>query len=85
MTDDRPKWPDSLPRPVDIDEGALRYNLIPDDLDTTQSIVNIVHDLYWFPDDSYFLFFAYGTGIRAELNNTLETHGVAMKKTELYF
>lgn len=85
MTDKQPKWPDSLPHPVEINEGARRCNLMPDDLETAQAVRDLVHDLYWFPHDSYFLFFVYGTGIGVELNNALGTHGITMKKTELYF
>ena len=66
-------------------EGPRHSSLMPDDLSSVEGITNLVHDLYWYPDDLYLLFFFFGEGIAASLNETLKTHGVAMKKTELYF
>lgn len=85
MTERIPKFPDSLPPPVEVVEGPRYINFMPDELKPTTAIADLVHDLYCHHDNHYFLFFVYGEGIGADLKERLKSHGVAMKKTELYF
>ena len=85
MTDELPKWPDSLPPPIEFVEGPQRVFLSSEDLNGQRTLTDLVHDLYWFPDSEYFLYFEHGAGIGHELNARLEECGVEMRKTELYF
>ncbi len=85
MTEELPKFPDSLPPPVEVGEGSRYINLTPDGLKPAAALADLVHDLYWFPDNHYFLFFVYGEGIGTNLQERLKSHGVATKKTEMYF
>jgi hypothetical protein len=73
MTEERPKWPSSLPPPVEITEGPSRVDLTPADLSTAEDISGLVSDLYWHSDDHYYLFFKHGEGIGAELTKQLES------------
>jgi hypothetical protein len=59
MADQKPKWPESLPPPSEVTEGPRRVHLVPGDLVREGAIQTLVHDLYWFPKDEYFLFFVY--------------------------
>jgi len=85
MTTELPKFPESLPPPVEMTEGPRRVFLTPEELPNTEKISELVHDLYWFSDDLYFLFYPHGKGIGLDLNKRMESNGVGMRKTELYF
>ena len=85
MANERPKWPESLPPPVEITEGATRVAMSPHDLTSDEAISHLVHDMYWFPDSEYFLYFVYKEGIGQELDARLQTWGIERKKTEMYF
>jgi hypothetical protein len=66
-------------------EGPRRVYFSCADLQSEVAISNVVHDLYWFPDDERFLYFRYGVGIGVSLRTSLEEQGIEMKKTEMYF
>lgn len=85
MTEHLPKWPDSLPPPIEFVEGAPQHCLTEADFDQDNAIDDLIHDMYWFPDDVYLLYFVYGEGVTKELTNKLELAGIAMRKTELFF
>lgn len=85
MAEKRPKWPESLPPPVEITEGPPRVNFAPNDLRSDDAIKDLVHDLYWFPDSEYFIYFLHGEGIGQELDARLEEWGIERRKTEMYF
>jgi hypothetical protein len=85
MAEERPKWPESLPPPVEFTEGAPRVDLAPHELGADDAIKDLVHDLYWFPDSEYFVYFLYGEGIGQELDVRLEAWGIERRKTEMYF
>jgi diguanylate cyclase (GGDEF)-like protein len=84
MAEERPKWPESLPPPVEITESR-RVDLVSGDLSTAADISGLASDLYWHSDDEYYLFFKHGQGIDGELLKKLEAQGIALRKTELYF
>lgn len=85
MTEQISKWPESLPAPCEIVEGPGEVVFTTHDLEEDSAIRNLVHDLYWFQDDEYFLYSLYGHGVGQTLNMRLKTHGVMTKKTEMYF
>lgn len=85
MADKAPKWPESLPLPFEFVEGPRQNLFSATDLKSENRIRDLIHDLYWFPDDQYFLYFLQGEGVDNDLSFKLETMGVVMKKTELYF
>lgn len=85
MTTETPKFPDSLPPPTAVVEESRHAYFVPDDFNSAAAIADLVHDLYWFPDTDYCLFFVYGEGIGAGLEERLKAQGVATRKTEMYF
>jgi diguanylate cyclase (GGDEF)-like protein len=85
MTEERPKWPSSLPPLVELTEGPSRVDLTLADLSTSEDVSGLVSDLYWHSDDQYYLFFKHENGIGAELAKELESQGLALRKTEFYF
>lgn len=85
MAEHRPKFPDSLPPPVEMIEGPRHIHLTEKDLQIADDIKDLVSDLYWHSEDNYYLFFRYGEGVNKDLLNQLEHYGVASRKTELYF
>ncbi|MDZ7660930.1 hypothetical protein [Thiohalophilus sp.] len=85
MVEERPKWPESLPPPIEISEGTRRVDLVPDQLGTDEALQDLVHDLYWFSDSEYFVYFVYGEGIGQNLHVRLNGWGIETKKTEMYF
>ena len=54
MSEQVPKWPDSLPLPAKVTFGPRRVHLLPADFESEGAISDILHDLYWFPDDHYY-------------------------------
>lgn len=85
MENERLKWPESLPPFVEVIKGAPRVNLTPYDLAAEEALQDLVHDLYWFPDREYFVYFLYGEGIGRKLDRRLQQRGVERKKVEMYF
>jgi len=69
--------------------GGRLICLSPVELSTDSSIGDLVHDMYWFPDDHYYLFSKFSEDISedigAEVAKRLETAGVVTKITEPYF
>jgi len=85
MTDNIPKWPESLPPPFEVVEGPRQVYFCESDFDGDDGVRDLLHDLYWFPDDNYYLYFLHGEGLDKSLASRLEAQGIEMKKTELYF
>jgi hypothetical protein len=83
--EERPKWPDSLPPPIEIVEKRRYVPFTEADLNGDSSIQDLVHDLYWFIDSDYYLYFEYGKGIENSLLSRLGQAGVEMNRTEMYF
>ncbi len=85
MSNKLPTWPESLPPPIIIEEGPVHHYLNQDELHNKNDVDDLTHDLYWFPDDKYYLFFQYGIGIKKELSKMLTENEIEMKTTEMYF
>ena len=85
MSEDRPKWPDSLPPFMEFIEGPRCVHFMAEDLQTIQNIEDLVYDFYWFPRDNYYLFFKHGETISRNLLDEFERQGIIFVKTELYF
>lgn len=82
-----PKWPDSLPPPAEMtmlppEHGIYRESLIKD-----EDIYNLIHDLFYFPEDKYFLYYEYASSEIPEGFDTkkLEQLGLVLRKHENYF
>ena len=78
MAEERPKWPESLPPPVEFTEGDPRVDLAPHELGADDAIKDLVHDLYWFPDSEYFVYFLIRRRNRA--GTRCATRGVGDRK-----
>jgi len=82
-----PKWPDSLPPFTELtilppEHVFYRHQLIAD-----SDIRDLIHDLYYFPDDKYFLYYECESknipkGFDAK---KLERCGLSLRKHESFF
>jgi hypothetical protein len=85
MEDEIPKWPESLPPPFEMTRGPREHHLTAADLEGETNINDLIHDLYWFPDDLNFIYFRHGEGLGKAFISKIEKKGIEVKKTELYF
>ena len=85
MSEEVPKWPDSLPLPAKVTFGPRRVHLLPADFESEGAISDILHDLYWFPDDHYYLFYSDTLKLTSEAATELEASGVVFTELESYF
>jgi hypothetical protein len=85
MPGQRSKFPESLPPPVEVNEVVREVRLTSENLSTSESIKNLVSDLYWHADASYYLFFQHGIGTPSELLRQFDFHGVTSRTVQLYF
>lgn len=80
-----PKWPKSLPPFTEINAGDPEVVFIPEDLDHISSIRDLAHDLYWFDERKYLLYFEYEMGLSESLSKALSINGIEMTKRENFF
>jgi hypothetical protein len=85
MSDNRPKWPDSFPPPIEFTEGERCVYFMAADFQNISTFENLIYDLYWFPGDNYYLFFKHGEKLSQNLLDEFERNGILLIKTELYF
>lgn len=85
MSEQVPKWPDSLPLPAKVTFGPRRVHLLPADFESEGAISDILHDLYWFPDGHYYLFYSGTLKLTSEAATELEASGVVFTELESYF
>lgn len=82
-----PKWPDSLPPPTELILLPPEHVLCRSELVKNEDIQNLIHDLFFFPEEKYFLYFEYASndipdGFDA---NRLEQHGLSLRKYENFY
>ncbi|GGP47667.1 hypothetical protein [Shewanella saliphila] len=85
MNSDIPKWPEDLPLPVSVEKLGRLISLTPSDLKTEDEINNLVHNLYWYPDDFYFIFTKVNEGFGEFLFSRFEQSGMVYTKNERCF
>jgi hypothetical protein len=56
MNPDIPKWPEGLPLPVSVERLGKLICLMPSDLQTEDKINDLVSDMFWYPDEFYYIF-----------------------------
>ncbi len=78
-------WPASLPLPIEYGKARKLICLSPDMLPDTSSLEALVHDLFWFPDDYYYIFAEASTGIGAKLAKDLKEVGISVELTQRCF
>jgi len=82
-----PKWPDSLPPPTEVTLLPPEHVLYRTDLITDEDIQGLIHDLFFFPEDKYFLYYEYSNkeipeGFDAK---KLKQYGLSLRKHENFF
>ncbi|WP_062363249.1 hypothetical protein [Vreelandella aquamarina] len=85
MSEEVPRWPDSLPLPAKVTFGPRRVHLLPADFESEGAISDILHDLYWFRDDQYYLFYSDTLKLTSEVAREFEASGVVFTEIESYF
>lgn len=82
-----PKWPDSLPPPSEMTMLPPEHVVYRESLIKEEDLYNLVHDLFYFPEDKYFLYFEYESPAIPEGFDTekLEHFGLALRKYENFF
>lgn len=85
MSEEMPRWPSSLPMPAKMTFGPRRVHLLPADFENHGAIADLLHDLYWFPDDLYYLFYSDVLKLTSKASAELKESGVVITETESYF
>lgn len=85
MSDDVPKWPDSLPFPAKVTFEPRRVHLLPADFESDRAVTDLLHDLYWFPDDRYYLFYSDTMKLTTKVAEELKESGIVFSEIESYF
>lgn len=82
-----PKWPDSLPPPSEATLLPPEHVFYREGLVADQDIQNLIHDLFFFPEDKYFLYYEYGSEEIPDGFDTekLERYGISLRKHENFF
>ena len=80
-----PEWPESLPPPTSITMGEKMHYMSPDEFKDSSEFTKLLHDMYWFPDDLYFVFTKEGEGLGSQFSKSIENTGIEIKKIENYF
>lgn len=79
------KWPEGVPEPFEVSKATRLICMSPDEFKDDKDISDLVHDMFWFPDDGYFIFSKSDEGIGAELNKSFESAGIEIKVSQRYF
>ena len=82
---ERPKWPDTLPLPIAFEEVACGVQLAVEDFPNQLTVAELAHDIFWYGECNYFVFYAQDIGFPPLLNEEFERLGLEMKKVDLYF
>ncbi len=84
---ENPKWPDSLPPFTEMTLLPPEHVIYREELVSTDDISNLVHDLFYFPEDKHFLYFEYGSNDMPEGfdSEKLKAYGLAFRKHENFF
>lgn len=82
-----PKWPDSLPPPTEMTMLPQENYVYRDELIEFDDINALIHDMYYFSEERYFLYYEYHSknipeGFDVKLLNGI---GLAFRKHENYF
>jgi hypothetical protein len=85
MQSDIPKWPKGLPSPVSVERLGRLISLTPSDLGTEDNISDLVHNLYWYPDEFYYIFTKVDEGFGEFLFSRFEKSGLLSTKNERCF
>lgn len=85
MSEEVPRWPNSLPLPAKVTFGPRRVHLLPADFESKGAVSDILHDLYWFSDDQYYLFYSDTLKLTSEVAREFEASGVVFTEIESYF
>lgn len=82
-----PKWPDSLPPFLEMTKLPPEHVIYRESLVEEEDIWSLIHDLFYFPEDKYFLYFEYASSEIPEGFDTkrLERFGLALRKYENFF
>lgn len=85
MRKDLPKWPASLPPPVSIGRGVKHHFMSPDEFGDKDEFGKLLHDMYWFSEDLYFVYCEEGKGLGENFLKGIENIGIEIGGIENYF
>ena len=80
-----PSWPANLPLPVEYGKMKSLICLSSDQLQKPEELQTLVHDIFWFPDDLYYIFGEVDKGMGAELFECLRQSGICIELTQRCF
>jgi len=80
-------WPESLPPFAEMTKLPPQHSLHHRDLINDTDIAALVHDLFFFPEDEFYLYYEYGAPrVHADYDKgKLEAAGLRFAKNENYF
>lgn len=81
------RWPDSLPPPSEMTMLQPEHAIAKDELVSDEDISNLIHDLFYFPEDTYFLYYEYENKEVPEKFDAekLKALGLSFRKYENFF
>lgn len=82
---DLPSWPTNLPPPIEYGKIRKLICFSPNQLQKPEDLQDLVHDLYWFPEDLYYIFGEVGKGIGPELFKQVDHFGISIELTQRCF
>lgn len=85
MSRQLPEWPSSLPIPIEMRFGPRAVHVVQAELSAENNIMDLVHDLFWFPNDNFYLFVPVDDGVEQTLYATLEGQGIELLVVEMHF
>lgn len=82
-----PKWPDSLPPPSEMTMLPPEHVIYRESLIEEKDVYDLIHDLFYFPEDNYFLYFKYESSNIPDGFDTkkLGSFGLALRQYENFF
>ena len=79
------KWPDDLPPPIKWGKATKFHPMIPDNIKSQEDLQDLLHDMYWFPEDQFYMFSEGNEGIGDFLASSFEENGIECGPIERCF
>jgi len=80
-----PKWPEELPPPIEVGKMTRMNYMSTDEFSASTAIPDLIHDMFWFPEDGYFIFCEANKGIEETLSTNLKNSGIEFELSQRCF
>lgn len=82
-----PVWPKDLPPFAEFKKLPKENYVYQDEFDNENDLLNLIHDIYYYENEMYFLYFEYGVSNKGKVfpKDHLEKIGLSLSCYENYF